>query len=388
MGKKWLIVGLIVVAAGAEGTALWLDRNDNGKKAAVVSAVAADTGAVTVSVAATGTVQAATSRSLSFTVDGTVTKVAVLAGSKVKAGTVLATVDNADASDAVDDAQDTLDDAVGQLDDAEDAVSKSAAGGGSKSAAAGGTSATAAGGSKSTATGGSKASAASRADDDDSVSSTVAAAAEQRGTTGLDAVFTAQERVNQARAALAEAKIALAGTTITAPIAGTIMTVAGQVGSQVSKGSTFVTLADTYTMQVSASFPEADAGSLATGQSATVTLADRVGDEFAAKVAQVDPVGTSDGTLVTYGVLLSFTQQPADLLVGQSASVEVHTGEVASTLRVPSTAVHDVSATQGTVLVRAAGRSTQREVEVGLRGDQYTQITKGLTAGETVVRSW
>jgi hypothetical protein len=25
---------------------------------------------------------------------------------------------------------------------------------------------------------------------------------------------------------------------------------------------------------------------------------------------------------------------------------------------------------------------------VGLRGDQYTQITSGLTVGETVVRSW
>jgi RND family efflux transporter MFP subunit len=201
---------------------------------------------------------------------------------------------------------------------------------------------------------------------------------------GTDAVFAARERVNQAKVALAEAKDALAGTAIKAPMAGTVMTVAGNVGSDAGKGSTFLTLADTR-MEVSASFPEADAGSLAVGQAATVTLADRVGEEFPAKVAQVDPLGASDGTLVMYGVLLSFTRQPADLLSGQSAAVEVTTGSVASALRVPSTAVHDAGTGKGIVRT-AGGRSVP--VGVGLRGDPYTQITSGLTEGEAVVRSW
>jgi HlyD family secretion protein len=258
----------------------------------------------------------------------------------VKAGAVLAAVDNADATTAVDDAQDNLDSAQGQL-------------GAAKTAA------TAAAGQEQ------------------------AAAAGPNQNTGTDTIFTAQERVNQAEVALAEAKEALAGTTITAPIAGTVMSVSGQVGSQVNQGSAFVTLADTYAMRIAADFPEADAGSLAVGQTATVTLPDRVGEEFEAKVVQVDPVGTSDGTLVTYGVLLAFSTTPADLLVGQTASVEVRTGSVASTLRVPSTAVHDEA-----VLVGGGTTPAQRTVEVGLRGDQYTQIKSGLTKGELVVRSW
>ena len=115
-----------------------------------------------------------------------------------------------------------------------------------------------------------------------------------------------------------------------------------------------------------------------------VTLADRAGKDFKATVVQVDPTGTSDGTMVRYGVLLSFDEAPQDLLVGQSAAVRVTTGSKADVLRVPSTAVHDVAGTAGTVLKDGA----QLKVGIGLRGDQYTEVTSGLAAGDTVVRSW
>jgi len=57
-------------------------------------------------------------------------------------------------------------------------------------------------------------------------------------------------------------------------------------------------------------------------------------------------------------------------------------------LRVPSTAVHNIAGTTGTVLRSVGGVHSQVQVGVGLLGDQYTQITSGLAAGDTVVRSW
>jgi RND family efflux transporter MFP subunit len=346
MRRKWMAGGLAVVAAGAGVTTWVLDRGEGRSTKAVVATVAADTGAVVAAVAATGSVQPADTRPLSFAVDGTVETVQVRPGARVAKGAVLATVDDTAAMAAVVDAEDTLADARAQL------VAASAG------VRAAGTQAVGA-----------------------QVAGLQATAAQP---VGADAIFAAKERVNQAKTGLAETRDALAGTAIKAPMAGTVMAVAGTVGSDAGKGAAFVTLADTR-MEVSASFPEADAGSLAVGQAATVTLADRVGEEFPAKVVQVDPLGVSDGTLVTYGVLLSFTQQPADLLSGQSAAVEVTTGSVASALRVPSTAVHDAGTGKG--IVRTAdGRSVP--VGVGLRGDPYTQITSGLTEGEAVVRSW
>jgi HlyD family secretion protein len=207
---------------------------------------------------------------------------------------------------------------------------------------------------------------------------------QQGGSQGGDQILSAQQRVTQATTALEDAQEALDGATITAPIAGRIISVSGKVGSQVSAGSAFITLADVYDMQISADYPEADADRLAVKQGGTITLADRPGESFKATVVQVDPTGTSDGTMVRYGVLLSFVDSPKDLLVGQSANVKITTGSKADVLRVPSTAVHNVQGDTGTVLKNGV----QTRVGVGLRGDQYTEITSGLTEGDQVARSW
>jgi HlyD family secretion protein len=201
---------------------------------------------------------------------------------------------------------------------------------------------------------------------------------------GSDPVLSAQQRVISAGTTLEEAEAALEGATITAPIAGRVITVGGKVGTQVKAGSTFITLADVYAMQISADFPEADADRIAVGQHGVVTLAGRPGKDFKATVVQADPTGTSDGALVRYGVLLAFDDPPEDLLVGQSASVKVTTGAKAEVLRVPSTAVHDVHGSAATVL----RDGVQVPVGVGLRGDRYTEITSGLAEGDAVVRSW
>jgi multidrug efflux pump subunit AcrA (membrane-fusion protein) len=365
---------IVVVGAVAGGVIAALNR-DGGDKPAAIVVVAADRGAVTVDVATTGTVEPATTRSLAFAVAGTIESVLVRAGNKVSKGQKLAALDDTDAIDAVNDAETGLAEARDRLGDAETVAARATA---SATTCA--------------RTGPAVAPAAAEpgaAGIRAAVEGRAATPCATRGypDTGSDQVLTAEQQVNRAARAVEVAEKALDGTRITAPIGGTVVSVEGEVGDQVRSGSTFISLADTYAMQVRADFPEADAGALNAGQTATISLADS-GDVYDAEVVQVDPAGTSDGTLVRYGVLLSFADSPADLLVGQSAQVKVRTGEVTDVLRVPSTAVHDVSGGSGTVLVRAANRSEERVVAVGLRGDRYTEITGGLEQGDQVVRSW
>jgi HlyD family secretion protein len=210
----------------------------------------------------------------------------------------------------------------------------------------------------------------------------------QSGGSSSDPLLRAQEQVNSAQLALDQAKDALAGTKITAPLAGKVLSVTGTVGSSVNGGATFITLGDVAGMEVTARFPEADAGRLVNGLAATVVLADRPGQEFGAKVSQVDPVGTANGQMVTYGVVLDFTTVPEDALVGQSADVRITVRSAANVLRVPSSAVHVAGATSGIVLVPTGAGTEQRQVVIGVRGDQYTEITSGLAAGDPVVTSW
>ncbi|MEU8241323.1 efflux RND transporter periplasmic adaptor subunit [Actinoplanes missouriensis] len=371
---RWIGAVIVLVAAVAGGITLAVAGEETTTTIKVVT-VAVDRGEVTLDVATTGTVEPATTRSLSFAVGGTVASVAVRAGNKVEAGDQLAVLDKTDATEDVSDAREKLADAQERLADADD------------NAAAATASATACAVATPTAA---PVVAAGEPSAPGVVAATTAATpCATRGfpNAGGDQVLSAEQAVNNAEVQLEKAEEALAGTVIKAPIAGTVVSIAGSVGDQVKAGSTFIGLADTYDMQVSADFPEADAGSLAKGQTGTVTLADS-DESYDATVVQVDPVGTSDGTLVRYGVLLAFTDAPSELLVGQSAQVQVRTGEVTAAIRVPSTAVHDVAGESGTVLVRSGGGSVERTVTVGLRGDQYTEITDGLTEGELVVRSW
>jgi len=410
----WLVAGVLVLALLILGgiRALTAGASEKPKAAATV---AVDTGPVTTEVATTGTLQPAQTRSLSFSVAGTVESVSVRAGSEVTAGQDLAKIDDTDAQATVNTAQDSLDEAETALADAEKSATTSTATssctGGNVPAAytppSASPSASASPSPSPTRTATPRPTQTTKAPTQHAPTTknaprsggapATSCAASRNGSTGQgqgntggggDAVLSAQQRVTQANVTLENAEDALDGTTITAPIAGRILAVSGKVGTQVGSGSTFITLADVYAMQISADFPEADADRLAVRQKATVTLADRAGKTFAATVVQVDPVGTSDGTMVRYGVLLSFTEAPKDLLVGQSAAVRVTTGSAAGVLRVPSTAVHDIAGANGTVLKSAGGVTSQVKVGIGLRGDQYTEIKTGLAEGESVVRSW
>ncbi|MFJ8830865.1 efflux RND transporter periplasmic adaptor subunit [Micromonospora aurantiaca] len=387
--------------------------------------VVVDRGPVEIEVATTGTVQTATTRALSFAVSGTVASIAVRPGTVVQAGQQLATLSDEDvatAADAVDRAEQDLAEARSALAEARESTSAASScptaavravdsasrasrpvawtppqptGTATPTPPTASESATPTPSPESatptpsshslppTSSPTRPAPARSEAPQPDA---TRAPACSGGAQSGSDRILDAQRRVNQAEAAVAEAESTRSGVTITAPIRGTVLTVTGKMGSAVGRGATFITMADTFSMQVEAKFPEADAAAIAVGQAATVGLADRAGQAFSATVVQVDPAGTADGQMVRYGVVLSFTEAPENLLIGQTAAVTVRTGAVADALRVPSTAVHDVSDGHGTVRFGASGES--RTVAVGLRGDQYTQIIEGLTAGDVVLRSW
>jgi multidrug efflux pump subunit AcrA (membrane-fusion protein) len=185
--------------------------------------------------------------------------------------------------------------------------------------------------------------------------------------------------VNKAEADLAKAERNLAGTTITAPVAAKVLSVGGKAGDKVSTG-TFITLGVVATMMVEAEFAEADAVSLAVGQPATVTLANRPDETLPATIAQVAATGTASGTLVRYHVLLAFDGAPEGLLIGQSATAGVVLDR-AEGLLLPQSAVRVTG--DGTGEVKLSDGTT-RTVGIGLRGDGDVEILSGLTENETV----
>jgi HlyD family secretion protein len=432
--RAWFIsIGVVVLAAAALTTVLLTGQDKATPKTAASTVSVVKRGTVAVTASAAGTIQAAATRGLSFSMTGTVTELDVKAGDTVTAGQVLAKIDNTDAQTAVDTAQTQVNSAQDALTKAESTASATptTASGGScqlagytssspspsstpttsptvspttsprastspKASSTGrtGTGGSTGGGSTSrstcgTSTGGGSTGGGSTGGGSTGGGSTGGGSTGGSRTGGgstTDSVFSAQQQLNNAELALQQAQQKLAGTVITAPIAGKVLSVAGVVGSTESPGSSgFIVLGGVSDTEVTASFTESDVAHLAVGQPTSITLPDRTGQPYTGKVSQVSPVGTTSGQLVRYAVLIAFDQVPADLLFGQSANVAVTTQSVSDVLYVSSSAVTGIQNGTGTVTVRSGGHDQQVAVHIGLRGDQYTEIQSGLTQGQSVV---
>ncbi|GAA0385355.1 hypothetical protein Acor_80030 [Acrocarpospora corrugata] len=189
-----------------------------------------------------------------------------------------------------------------------------------------------------------------------------------------------EANVSKATTDLAEAKEALAGVTIKAPAAGTVLSIAGTVDTDYTTG-TFITLGDLDNLQVHALFTQSDIGHLKIGQPAEITLTTDQTTSHPGKVSHIDPTATTTGKLVQYGVTITFDTHPDALLLGQSATVQVTTAEAANTLYVPARAVQ--TGQDGTTTVTTQS-GQKKPVHTGIRSDLYIEITNGLTEGDQI----
>jgi multidrug efflux pump subunit AcrA (membrane-fusion protein) len=348
------VLGVALVAG-----ALWAYQTLRGPDTtqaanAAVRSVMVQRGAVTKTVTADGTVESGSTADAGFVTGGTVTAINVKVGQVVRKGQVLGKVDPAASQRGLDAAEADLDAADDSLTRARDAGSDTS---------------------------------------------------------------SAENSVEQARLAVDAAEAAVAGCVLKAPMAGTVTAVNGTLGSSSagsgssastssgggspggsqggsgqaattsttgSSSSGFVELADLTRMQVTAAFAEADATKLKEKQVATVTWNALSGTTAAAEVTAIDPSATTADSVVTYGVTLTLDKVPTGAKVGQTVSVAVTTGSVADAVYVNAAALTTVG-NRHTVTVVADGRQETRAVEIGLVGDQVTQVTSGLTAGEQVV---
>jgi HlyD family secretion protein len=362
----WTAAGVIVVAGIV--TAVVLATGSTPPPAAA-STVTVRRGAVTLAVAASGTVQSSQTIGLSFAVAGTVTQLSVKPGDLVTAGQQLAAIDPADAQSNLDSAQQRMADAQDALDRATLTANKPICPTAAPTTAA----------PTPTTSASSHPSAAPRP------TATTPQDCQPAGRTSVtDAVLQAQQQYNNAELAVIRAQNRLTGTVLKAPIAGRVLSVAGKVGSTAGMGSAFIELGDIANLTVRAEFSEADVGRLAVGQVASIALP-HVDKPVSGKVSQIDPAATVSNRLVRYGVTITFDQVPADLLLGQSATVTVTTASVDNVLYVTSAAVTGVDGVAATVTVQTPAGDESRAVTIGLRGDQYTEVTSGLIEGDVVV---
>jgi HlyD family secretion protein len=196
---------------------------------------------------------------------------------------------------------------------------------------------------------------------------------------------TARAKEREASAALATAQVQLEYTKIRAPISGVIATVSTQEGETVAASfaaPTFLTIVNLDRLDVWAFVDETDIGRIKVGQQARFTVDTYQGHEFTGRVTAIRPTAEIRDNVVNYVTLIELHNR-AELLLRpeMTTTVNIELDGRKDVLAVPNAALRRDS--EGSYLL--VNGNERRNVRVGFRGTDYTELLSGARAGERVM---
>ena len=172
--------------------------------------------------------------------------------------------------------------------------------------------------------------------------------------------------------------------TITSPISGVIQTLDVRAGMTLAQGQTLAQVIGIGTVWLNAAVPEAQAGSVGVGQSASATLTAFPGETFSGRILAILPSVQADSRTVT--VRIELANRGGRLRPGMFAQVALG-GTGSTALLVPSEAIIRTGTRTIVMLATGNGRYQPAEVRTGREGGGQTEILEGLAVGEKVVAS-
>jgi len=309
---KKLIVVVLVLAITVAGGWVWLGRGNSGTEYRVAKV---ERGDLWVLVTATGAVQPVTQVQVGTQVTGTIEKLNADFNTRVKAGQVIAMIDQAPflakvaqdranlarAEADVERAKATLEQAEKELVRAKELARRELI----------------------------------------SPSELDAAVAQQASLAAQ--VKVAEATVAQAKATLESSQVNLGYTTIVSPVDGIVVSrnvdVGQTVAASLSAPTIFIIAASLKSMQIEASVSEADIGRIAEGQKVTFTVDAYRNRPWEGRVAQVRLSPTTVQNVVTYTVIVSVENPEEKLLPGMTANVSFQVDHREGVLKVPNAAL-------------------------------------------------
>jgi multidrug efflux pump subunit AcrA (membrane-fusion protein) len=200
----------------------------------------------------------------------------------------------------------------------------------------------------------------------------------------------AEAEVGQAKAALRIAEANLGYATITAPMSGVLASVSTQQGETVTSGSaaaqapTFVTIIDLNRLQVDAYVDETDIGKVHVGQDAVFTVDAFPDKEFRGRVTAIYPKALIQQNVVDYDVVIAIDNREGLLRPDMTTNTTITVAKREKVLAIPNQAVRREDGYR-VVLVEETGGLVRRTVKTGWKDKNYTEVLSNLKEGEQVV---
>lgn len=195
---------------------------------------------------------------------------------------------------------------------------------------------------------------------------------------------TAKASVDSAKAALDSATNNLNNTVITAPISGYIASKNGNVGQIAAVGSPMFSVKSSEIVNVEISVTESVIPYITVGTKATVTVSTASLIDIEGEVSAVNTVKNPQTGM--YTVRIKIDNKDDALKIGMMADVVLETQSKSGVIIIPSDAIMQDDG--GYYIYVVNGNSAEkRNISVGITNNDFTEVTSGLSANETVVVS-
>ena len=197
---------------------------------------------------------------------------------------------------------------------------------------------------------------------------------------------TAEGQLTSAKGKYLGAEAQLGYTSIRTPISGVVTDRPLFAGETAAAGSPIVTVMDTSSMLAKLHLAQAQAQQLKIGSAATLNVPG-IDEPIDAKVSLISPAVDPGSTTVE--VWLKAANPKAVLKAGTPVKVTLEGRSASNALLVPTDAIQRSSEGEGKIVmvVAADGTSKKRPVTIGIETKEKTQVLTGIEQGDMVITS-
>jgi HlyD family secretion protein len=193
----------------------------------------------------------------------------------------------------------------------------------------------------------------------------------------------AEAALAQAQAGADAARARWGYATLSAPLAGTLITRDVEPGDVVQPGKVLMVLSPAGEVQLVVQIDEKNLRLLRLGQPAIASADAYAQQRFAAVLVYINPgVDAQRGSVE---VKLRVPEPPAYLKQDMTVSVDIEVARRAGAVLVPSDALHDADSNAPWVLKLDGHRARRSPVRLGLRSSGLAEVLDGLQAGDRVI---
>ncbi len=199
-------------------------------------------------------------------------------------------------------------------------------------------------------------------------------------------ITNAQIALQQAEARLRDAETALNRTVLLAPIDGLVTSVDIEIGQPVIPGAAVIEISDATPLGLTAAVDEVDIGQIAVGIPAYIELDALPGVQLPASVEQIEIMGVEADSVVTYYTRFALDEIDPHVRLGMTGEAFVILETRDNVLVVPNNFLR--VAPDGRTFVQVLDADNQQrdvEVQLGLQGDETSEVVSGLREGSVIV---